>query len=385
MDVDTQQPTSRKNRARERHERRKARQQGFSLADAARSLPRQVKPAGGFKLPELRLPQLKLIAYSVAAIAIILAVIYALGRFSGGNDEPVSRNAIWVGTEWTYNTPASDDLTALVNRLQDNQIGTVYAWVSLLQPNGTWSETIKLDKVRDFARQFRQAYPDAQLYGWLSVAAQGEDGNNRLGDATLQQQVADFSRRVTDDFGFDGVFLNVVPVLNGDENFLALLRKVRLAIGEDTPLSVAVPPDWTPPDESVPQPPQIAPNTVWEPDYKKRVAILASQMVITAYNSGLTSTEDYQAWVAYQVKAFADVTAEMATNTEVLIGIPSYDTESPEHRLDVENIAAAASGVRDGLQQAGDSAAVVTGVALYAEWDTDESDWQQFRREWLRR
>lgn len=382
--MDTQ-PTSRKNRARERHERRKARQQGFSLPEAARSLPRQVTPAGGFKLPEIRLPQLKLILYGVAGAAIILAVIFALGRLSNNNDQPASRNAIWIGTEWTYTTPAADELNALISRLNDNQIGTIYAWVSLLQPNGTWSETIKLDEVRAFAQQFRQAYPDAQLYGWLSVAAQGEDGNNRLGDATLQQQVADFSRRVTDEFGFDGVFLNVVPVLNGDENFLAMLRKVRVAIGEDTPLSVAVPPDWTPPDDTVPQPPQIAPNTVWESDYKKRVAILASQMVITAYNSGLTSADDYQAWVAYQVKTFADVTAEMATDTELLIGIPSYDTESPEHRLDVENIAAAAAGVRDGLRQAGDAATVVTGVALYAEWDTDEADWQQFRREWLRR
>lgn len=382
--MDTQ-PNDRKNRARERHERRKARQQGLSLPEAARSLPRQVTPAGSFKLPEIRLPQLRLILYVVAGAAIILAVIYGLGRFSVGSGEQVSRNAIWVGTEWTYSPPDTGGLNTLVSRLKDNQIGTVYAWVSLLQPNGTWSDTIRLDEVQAFAEQFREAYPDAQLYGWLSVAAQGEDGTNRLGDTTVQQQVADFSRRVIEEFGFDGVFLNVVPVLDGDENFLAMLRRVRLAIGEDTLLSVAVPPDWTPPDEDVPQPPQIAPNTVWESDYKKRVAILASQMVITAYSSGLTTADDYQAWVAYQVKTFAGVTAEMATNTELLIGIPSYDTESPEHQPDVESIAAAAAGVRDGLQQAGESASVVAGVALYAEWDTDENDWQQFRREWLRR
>lgn len=380
--MDTQ-PSDRKNRARERHERRKARQ-GSPLPDAPRGTPRHLSPTGGVKLPEIRLPQAKLLLYGVAGIIIILVVIAALRRFSE-NAGQTGSNAIWLGTEWTYDSPSPEAVTALVSRLRDNQIGTVYAWVSLLQPNGTWSETIKLNEVNGFVEQFRQSYPDAQLYGWLSVAAQGEDGNNRLGDAALQQQVADFSRRVTEEFGFDGVFLNIVPVLNGDENYLALLRKVRATLGEDTPMAVAVPPDWTPPDETVPQPPQIAPNTIWEADYKKRVAILANQMVITAYNSGLGTVEDYQAWVAYQVATFAEVVASMNTDTELLIGIPSYDTASPEHPLDVENIGVAAEGVHLGIEQAGEAAPTVVGVAIYAEWDTDDGDWMQFRRAWLRR
>ncbi len=378
------QPSERKNRARERHERRKARQQGSPLPDSLRGTPRHLTPAGGFKLPEIRLPQLRILLYGVAGIIIILVVIAALGRFSE-NSRQTGSNAIWLGTEWTYDRPTPEAITALADRLRGHQIGTVYAWVSLLQPNGTWTETIKLSEVSGFVEQFRQAYPDARLYGWLSVAAQGENGDNRLGEPALQQQVADFSRRVTEDFGFDGVFLNIVPVLNGDENYLALLRRVRATLGENTLLAVAVPPDWTPPDESVPQPPQIAPGTIWEADYKKRVAILANQMVITAYNSGLTSADDYQAWVAYQVKTFAEVIASMTTNTELLIGIPSYDTASPEHLPEVENIGTAAAGVHAGLTQAGETARTVVGAAIYAEWDTDENDWTQFRRIWLRR
>lgn len=377
------QPSERKNRARERHERRKARQQGMGLPEMSRAMPRQLTPAGSFKLPQIRLPQARLILYGAAGAAIILGVIFVLGRLSR-NTPQSSPDAIWVGTEWTYNQPTVDALKTLANRLKDNRIGTIYAWVSLLQPNGTWSETIKMNAVKTFVQQFRQVYPEAKVYGWLSVAAQGEDGNNRLGDATLQQQVTDFSRRVTQEFSFDGVFLNVVPVLSGDENYLALLRKVRATLGEDTLLSVAVPPDWTPPDDTIPQPPQIAPNTIWDTDYKKRVAILADQMVITAYNSGLDSAADYETWVAYQVKTFADVIAEMDTKTQLLVGIPSYDTASPEHKPDVETIQSAAEGVRRGVQQAGDAAKFVQGVAIYAEWDTDEADWSQFRSAWLR-
>jgi len=375
--------SERKNRARERHERRKARQQGMARPGAARPDFRHLTPAGGIKLPSIKLPGLKIILYGLGGLVIIVAVIVILGRLTG-DKTPVASNAIWIGTEWTYDRPDETAINALADRLRENHINTVYAWVSLLQPDGAWSETIKLDAVSDFVQAFRRVYPEVRLYGWLSVASQGEDGSSRLGNPAIQQQVADFSRRMVDDFAFDGLFLNIVPVLDGDEDFLSLLRRVRATLGEGAFLSVAVPPDWTPPDNTVPQPPQIAPDTYWQPDYKKRVALLADQMVITAYNSGLDSSSDYAAWVAYQVQTFAGVAAEMDDAAQIIIGIPAYDAETPEHRPDVENIASAVEGVRRGLLAAGDAAAFVRGLAIYAEWDADETDWMQFRDSWLR-
>lgn len=335
-------------------------------------------------MPKIRLPQGQLLLYGAAGIVAVLAVVLLLGRLK--NDQsPASANAIWLGTEWTYDRPAEDALRTLADRLRDHQIGAVYAWVSLLQPNGAWSDTLKLDNVRDFTANFRAVYPQATLYGWLSIAAQGEEGNNRLGETSVQQQIADFSARLTGELGFDGVFLNIVPVSDGDEGFLGLLRKVRQSIGDTTPLAVAVPPDWTPDDPGVPQPPLIAPGTVWDTAYKQRVALIADQMVITAYNSGLTSALDYTTWVAYQVRTFAQSLAELETNTSLLIGVPSYDTSSDDHDPTVENILTAATGIRDGLAQAGAAASYVRGAAIYAEWDTDDDDWRQFKNTWINR
>lgn len=345
---------------------------------------RQLRPAGGWQMPKIRLPHGQFLLYGAAGVVAILAVVLLLGQLK--NDQsPASANAIWLGTEWTYDQPTDEALRSLADRLRDHQIGTVYAWVSLLQPNGAWSDTLKLDNVRAFTDRFRQAYPQMTLYGWLSVAAQNEEGNNRLAEAALQQQVADFSARLARELGFDGVFLNIVPVGNGDEGYLGLLRKVRQSIGDSTPLAVAVPPDWTPDDPDVPQPPLIAPGTVWETAYKQRVALIADQMVITAYNSGLTSAIDYTAWVAYQVRTFAQSLAELETNTNLLIGVPSYDTVSDEHDPAVENILTAATGIRDGLVQAGSAASYVRGAAIYAEWDTDDDDWRQFKNTWVNR
>ena len=226
--------------------------------------------------------------------------------------------------------------------------------------------------------QLKEAYPQVNLHGWVSFPANlGEDGY-RLDDEELQQSIADFSASVVNELGYDGVFLNIEPVWDGDEAFLSLLRKVRTSVGENTPVSVAVPPDWSPEDADIPVPPLIVPGTVWSREYKQSVALLTNQMAIMAYNSGLSEADDYVEWMAYQVETFAEAVGELGEGTNVIIGIPTYDAEPPGHDPAVENVLSALQGYSLGLAQAGEDAAFVQGIAVYADWETDETEWAQF-------
>src|SRR5690606_41973110 len=56
---------------------------------------------------------------------------------------------------------------------------------------------------------------------------------------------------------------------SNDQNFLALLRLVRSAVGNDVPISAAIPPDWSPIGVNIPVPPLIVPGTVWDREYKR--------------------------------------------------------------------------------------------------------------------
>ncbi len=380
---DNPQEEQRKSRARERHERRKERTTQTMAQPAGLVSRRQLTPSGGIKVPELHLPQNRIPIYAVAGFVVIVAVILILGRLKNNNAAQIGANAIWIGTQWTYNAPSDSAVTALTQKLTDNRVGTVYAWVSLLEPNSTWTDTVNLDQVKTFVKQFKRLYPKVVLYGWLSIGSQAADGTNRLGDANTQQMIADFSQRMIAEFQFDGIALNVVPVADGDENFLALLRKVRATIGENALMAVAVPPDWTPSDASITLPPQIAPNTVWQETYKQRVALLANQVIVTAYNSGLGSASDYSAWVAYQVKAYATAIADLQASTDVLIGVPAYDAQLPTHDPAVENVTAAIAGIRQGLTQAGTSAKYIKGIAIYDEWQATDDDWSKIKTLWV--
>lgn len=372
--------SQRRHKARERHERRKQQRSG---APARVNFPRQIKPSGGFSLPRVRLPISRLVIYGAGALVFLVAIIAFIGQLNP-LDEGAGSNAVWIGMQYTYD--AANDaaaIDALAARLRDHRISSVYAWISLLQPNNAWTDVERLAQPQTFARQFKAAYPDATLYGWLSIGSQGADGNNRLGDAQVQQQIVDFSRRVVSDFGFDGVMLNVVPITGNDDSFLAVLRKIRATIGEDVPLAVAVPPDWTPTDAGIAVPRLIAPGTVWDTQYKQRVSLLADQLIVTAYNSGFSDPDEYSAWMAYQVEVFARAVAALEGDpTEILMGVPAYDGQPPMHDPQVENIENAISGIRAGLRAAGDAGARVRGIALYAEWQMTDDDWAALKALW---
>src|SRR5436190_9053805 len=140
---------ARKNSARERHQRRK---QGMAQPS---SIPRQLKPSGGFELPEVRVPINRLVVYGIAGAIFLVVVIMLIGRLK--NDSPkTSANAIWIGTKWTYDSPDDATMTTLVQKLRDHQVGVVYAWVSLLQSNNAWSDTDKLESVKSFVQRFKK-------------------------------------------------------------------------------------------------------------------------------------------------------------------------------------------------------------------------------------
>lgn len=367
-------------RARQRIQQRRSRTSTGEVAPVRRSR-RQLRRAGGFKPPQIKLPVSRMTLIAIGSVILIVLVVVVLGIV---RNRPAASapNALWIGTEWTYAQRTDDEVRALAQRLREHEVGTVYAWVSWLQENGVWRGQDNFPMVQTFARQFKQQYPESRLYGWISLPAEVSSAGYRLADPVVQQSVVDFAARVVTEFGFEGVHLNVEPVWNNDDNYLALLRRLRATLGTDIPLSVAVPPDWSPTNTTIPVPPLIVPGTEWEEPYKQSVALLVDEVVLMAYNSGLASAADYTLWMAYQVQAYARAINSLRVETDLLIGVPTYDAEPPGHDPEVENIPSAVAGIRSGLTAAGEAAQLVRGLAIYAGWTTDDAEWLAFQQAW---
>ena len=399
VDRQPSQENPKRGSARERQRRRKERR----LRDKQTGVHgvRQLTPAGGWKMPEINLPQnSRYLLLLVGGVIFVVVIIVALGLLR--NDEAQSDpNAIWLGTEWTYEQPSNEAVDALVERLRDHRIGTAYAYVSWLKSDAEWagirsgtnSFTDVEEDVKNFVKQFKAAYPESSLYAWVSVPNNTLGIPARLDDENVKDAITAFSSRMVGEFGFDGVHLNVEVIWDGDDSFLELLRVVRDRIGAETPLSVAMTPDWSPENADFPVPPRITPGTVWSTEYKQSVALLADEIVVMAYNTDLTADKNnipmhYSQWMAYQVKAFSEALADLDSaselediGTRLLIGIPAYDAE-PAHDPQIENIPSAVLGVKMGLEQT-EEVDYLTGVAIYAEWAMDDEEWTQFKQQWI--
>ncbi|MFZ2880740.1 MAG: hypothetical protein WA009_14465, partial [Phototrophicaceae bacterium] len=269
------------------------------------------------------------------------------------------------------------------------------AWTSFLKSDNTWSglfdSTNTFEEMRPnvekFIQQFRAAYPEATLYGWVGfpISARDENGAYNLNDPAVIQIVADFAAELVNELGYDGVMLNAELVFQDSaDDYLALLRAVRRAVG-DANLAVAVIPDWSPAEANIPKPPLIAPGTEYTTAFKQQIALLVDEIVVMAYNSGLSSPVDYSQWVAYQTATYARAIAAVDGGAEVRIAIPTFNEVSTDHNPTVENIPAAVEGVVEGLTQAGDASAAIEGISIFAEYTTVEEEWRQFEQFWVQR
>jgi len=379
--------------ARQRQQRRHQ-QQAMATRPATaqvKARPRRPRSPQDEKPPALP-PALRWLLLLPPALGLIVVVILSLGALNPPNDEGAP-NAIWLNPSWTQATRSQDELIALAARLRDHQIGIVYAYTSSLKIDGTWSGAsdqrnrfVEVEPlVQAFVQQARQILPNGQVFAWIEVYADPPQGY-RLDNLQVQRIVADFSARMINEFGFDGVLLDVKPIFDGNADLLNLLRTVRGAIGLDVPLALSVPPDFTPSELNLSLAAAIAPNTVWSAEYKQRVSLQADQLVVVAHNSYISDPTQYSAWVAYQVNAFTSALSAIETSTRLLISVPNAPADLPAHDPQVESLANALSGVGSGSNQLSEAQrAFLQGVAVYADSPLGEAEWEALARLWVRR
>jgi hypothetical protein len=420
-----QQRQMRKGGARYRQQQRKQRkiEQQRSSTGVRRATPeRQVKTGTTFTLPDVSplKPVLRPLGYLALAVVLVFGMIYAL-RLVNPPEEITFPNAIWLGTNWSYDRPTDEQVAELAAQLRKHRIGTAYVWVSYLQEDQTWSgkradrdpltntitntvnpatgETYRNElsemepNIIAFVEQFKAAYPDGKLYGWISYPTNLDTDGYNLDNTTQHTRIGELAAVLVTDYGFDGIYLNIEPVLDGDENLLVLLRTVRRSLDDAAlisgsniryPIALAVPPDWRPSDPSIPYSDGFTDVFEWSRAYKQSVALLVDEVLVMAYHSGLARDDEYSVWVAYQTRVYAEAVAELDIDTRVWIGVPTYPAELPAHDPRAENIETTVRGVRSGLIQAGEAAEVVAGLTIYAEWTTDATEWTQFELSWVK-
>jgi len=301
-------------------------------------------------------------------------------------------NAIWLDRSWTFGDHESDHFRALTDRLIENQIGTVFAYVSSLGIDNRWTGGLQgkvgfMDSrsaLADFVSALKSENEQLRVFGWIEIWSHLDNvDRNRLDNTDLQRNIADFSRLLVSQLGFDGVLLDVKPLFSDNNDLIRLIGRMQSAVGLHIPIAVAVTADLTPPVLHAQDIGSIAPGTMWSPSFKKKVMAAADEVVLLMYQSYRQEPLDYVNWVAYHVETYIK---EMEDETDILISIPDYRGASSAHNPQIETMARALDGVRKGLRRLDeDKRTLLTGIAIYSDEQLSQSDWDIFRESWLQR
>jgi hypothetical protein len=322
----------------------------------------------------LRLGLRALFVLFVVAVAGYMYLAYAPTGDAAPHPFNQDRNAVWLEHRWLEKDHPPEEIEALLASL--DRRGIVYAFPHLIPFNGAGRLPLhSREEMRTVLAVARRVSPKLKVLPWVGGLRVGykrqRPGTVDLSDIGQRQRIVAECRGLMDE-GFDGVHVNIEPVPDGDVEFLALLRSLRTAIGGGIlSLSATRPGPFALP---------FAPNFLWSPEYYVRVASEADQLVVMAYDTALPTPALYRRYVAYAASSMTRNLAH-AGRARVLFGIPTYDGTGLMHRADIENPENAIAGLVAGLRGVG-GGGTFEGVALYAEWTTDEEEWRTYERLW---
>ncbi|HET8647943.1 MAG TPA: glycosyl hydrolase family 18 protein, partial [Vicinamibacteria bacterium] len=235
------------------------------------------------------------------------------------------------------------------------------------------------EQMRRFLAVAGRVAPGMKVLPWVGGLRVGyrrtRTGTIDLRDLAQRQRMVAECRGLVDE-GFHGVHINIEPVDDGNDDFLSLLRALRTAVGDNLLSLSAIKPGPV----HVP----LAPNFFWTPAYYGRVGLLADQIVVMAYDTGIPTPSLYRRYLSYVAGTLSTRLQGDPARARLLVGVPTYDGAGIMHRTGVENPENALMGIVAGLRGLG-AGGTFEGVALYAEWTTDEEEWRTYERVWRRK
>lgn len=288
-------------------------------------------------------------------------------------------NAAWVSVDWISQPPEQARVSRLARDAATRRLRYLYPFTTYIKENGSFNASY--EHAAEFVRMFRSFNDDTALLAWIGIPVQnprpfGPDGWVDLQDAEQRARIVQFAVDIVEIARFDGIHLDIEHVNNGDPAYLALLEETKEALGPEHRLSIAAN-DWLPTWLNwLP----VLGGYKWSDAYVRQVAERVDQIAVMSYDSMMPMGWLYRLWLREQTRGFGSSLAD--SEVELLLGVSVSRERTTTHKPVAENLQNGLSGICAGIATSADARRVVSGVAIYASWEADETDWQVWQ-DWL--
>jgi spore germination protein YaaH len=278
-------------------------------------------------------------------------------------------NGLWVRYTHYFGQKSAAEMTALCQRLTSAGIRDAYFHVRSVQPDGSLKFRYPEQAQKLIAAVHEQA-PGTRALAWVYAGNARGEGAVVLSDPAVRQKMVAEALWLCTECGFDGVQWDYEICEDGNPDLLRLLEETRAALPKNKILSVAAA-MWFP-----------MRAFGWSDDYFSQIAARCDQVAVMCYDTGMLLPRAYVALTAQNVVHVTQAVARGNPHCQVLLGVPTYGKGLFSHNPRAENIANALRGARQGLADPRAHSEVFAGVALFADYTTDEHEWESYQRLW---
>ena len=209
-------------------------------------------------------------------------------------------------------------------------------------------------------------------------------GEVDIADPAVRAAMVEEAVWLVEEAGFRGVQWDWEFAPGATDELVALLRETREALPFGTSISVTTPP-WMP-----------WPLGRWgwsEGDFR-RIGAECDQICVMCYDTGMFLPRAYVWLVRQQVFHVSRALTEGGGLARFRVGVPTYGDEGslPSHHAHAENLRMALKGLREGAAMADRPLTAgalgrpivfrFVGPAIFANWTTDEAEWQTWEELW---
>lgn len=280
-----------------------------------------------------------------------------------------TQNAAWVSVDWTSKLVDETAVKQLAESAKSRNLKYLFPYVSYLKSDGSFSQSYKY--ANDFVTTFGKFNENTRVLAWIGLPIAkdgllGAPGWVDLSNQNTRRQIVLFISELFEHSNFAGVHIDAETVQNNDPYFLNLLDEVRQNIGKDKIISISGS-HWYPDYISILP---VMNNFGWTSAYYQEIGQRVEQIATMTYDSYTFHPALYRLWMREQVRGI-DRSLENS-DVELFIGISVSQEKTYSHQPAVESFANGLAGLCAGLS--GQKA--VQGIAIYADWEFSQSDWQ---------
>jgi hypothetical protein len=316
----------------------------------------------------------------IAASMLPMAGAWLLYRYAPvaapATDAP---NAVWAGHHWVGQAHGEEAYDDLATHLRRHRISDVYFHVGPLSADGLIPPG-KYSYAGRLLEAMRERAPEIMLHAWIGQVEKRGGGPLDISDGTTRANIVATAGAFAE-LGFDGIHYNIEPIRSGDPHLLALLEdSASVTRDRGRFLSMAT-------DELTPLPGLeylahlfVRQAGLWRADYYREVAARTDQVAVMMYDTAIPLDWMYGAVVAWETWRLREI---VGPETTLFMGVPTYEDEHFGFHPEAENMHSGLRGIGIGLALDSSSAGESVGAAVYANWTTDEAEWEIWRRHWL--